>query len=141
MNPKPRLLRLPQPVRYAMSAVRCLAGLEAGSFHLVGEVARMTGLSSSSLAKALQALARSGLLESRRGPRGGYRLSPGARDAALAALVDAAGPGLEAGECMVEARPCDRDRPCLLHPVVDACERLLRAELETRRLGELGRTK
>lgn len=137
MEPNARLLKLPQNVRYVMSAAKCLAALKGERFHLVDEVARRTGLRHASLAKALQELARKGIVESRRGPSGGYRLAPGARKLSLSELVAAARRAAGSGECMLEARACDRKNPCSLHPVVDACERLLAAELETRRLGDL----
>lgn len=132
-----RLLRLPQNVRYVMSAAKCLAALKDERFHLVDEVARRTGLAHPSLAKALQELARRGIVESRRGPSGGYRLAPGARKLALSELVAAAGRVAGEEDCMLEARPCDRKNPCALHPVVDACEHLLAAELDTRRVEDL----
>ncbi|MBI4424542.1 MAG: Rrf2 family transcriptional regulator [Elusimicrobia bacterium] len=119
-----------------MSALAAL-GPPDGAFRLVGAVARRTGLPKSSLAKSLQALARAGLLESRRGPRGGYRLAARAAGATLAELIEAFGYGAGGGECMIEARPCDTARPCRLHAVVEACDRLLRADLSRTRLSEL----
>jgi Rrf2 family iron-sulfur cluster assembly transcriptional regulator len=70
-------------------------------------------------------LARRGLLEARRGPGGGYRLTAPAADVTLAQIAAALGAGEERrGRCVLEERSCRGDAPCALHTAAveaDAC--------------------
>jgi len=61
-----------------------------------GEIAERIGLARRGMEPLLQALSRAGLLESVRGPRGGYRLGRPRRDIRLSDIADAA--LAEAGE-------------------------------------------
>jgi Rrf2 family protein len=76
-----------------------------------------------------QRLARRGLLESRRGPGGGYRLATPPEMVTLAEVASALGAGDERhGRCLLAERDCRRDAPCLLHAaVIEADGRLVRA--------------
>lgn len=79
------------------------------------EIAEAEGLPAPVLGKVLQELVRKGLLESRRGPGGGFRL---ARRPELITLRDvvAAIDGLDQFlECAVGLERCDDDAPCPLH--------------------------
>ncbi len=123
--------RLPHPSRYAVSAMVCLVSLQDDAYHMVGEIAHRTNLSVSYLAKVLQGLARHGLLDSRRGAKGGYRLTRTADSVSLAEVISASR-GLEKSPmpCMIEARDCDADHPCALHPFVASTETALWDQME-----------
>jgi len=56
------------------------------------EIAERLGLPRRGMEPLLQALSRSGLLDSARGPHGGYRLARPARDISVADIVEAVGP-------------------------------------------------
>lgn len=127
---------LPVGTRYALTAMGYLAARADRGFCLVGEIARECGLPKSFLAKILQRLARAGLLDSRRGPQGGYRLEAAPERLALADIVRHAADAPEP-PCMVEARSCDRRHPCLFHPEVDACETLMWNRFMSTKLSEL----
>lgn len=116
-------MHLPQSSRYAVSAARYLAALPPGEYHMVGKIAERTGLSSSYLAKILQRLAQEGVLDSRRGVKGGYRLSRPAVEITLADIV-AASHRIEPVPmpCMIEARGCDNGAPCEMHKFVASTE-------------------
>ena len=123
MNLESRLLSLPHGARHALSAVSCLASFEGRGYSMVEQIAQR-GVSSSYLAKILQLLARKGVLSSRRGARGGYRLARPAARLYLAEVVRAA--GLEENrppQCMIEARACGGAAPCALHREVERAER------------------
>jgi Rrf2 family transcriptional regulator, iron-sulfur cluster assembly transcription factor len=79
------------------------------------EIAKEEGLPAPILGKVLQELVRKGLLESRRGPGGGFRL---ARRPQLITLRDvvAAIDGLDQFlECAVGLENCSDESPCPLH--------------------------
>jgi Rrf2 family protein len=119
MTPDSRLLHLPQSARYAVSAARYLAALPPGEYHMVWKIAQRTGLSSSYLAKILQRLTQEGVLKSRRGAKGGYRLRRPTTEITLADIV-AASHRIEpvSMPCMIEARGCDNAGPCAMHKFV-----------------------
>ena len=77
------------------------------------------GLARRGMEPLLQALSRAGLLESVRGPRGGYRLGRARRDISLADIVAAAG----------EAEPNDGPKGPLQTEVVDPVWREMDAAL------------
>jgi len=131
MNPDSRLLHLPQSSRYAVSAALYLASVPAEGFHMVGKIAARIGLSPSYLAKILQRLALKGILESRRGAKGGYRLSRPAAEFTLSEIVGASH-NMDKGEmaCMIEARACDCETPCAMHDFVANAEDLLWRRLD-----------
>lgn len=138
MNPDTRLLHLPQSSRYAVTAALFLASLPDGKYHMVGKIAQRTGLSPSYLAKILQRLAQQGLLVSRRGAKGGYRLGRPSAELTLAEIVSAS-QRLDAGgmPCMIEARDCDCAAPCSMHEYVASAEAALwRGLKETTLKGE-----
>ena len=119
MNPDSRLLHLPQSSRYAITAALYLAAIRDTAYHMVGEIAGQTALSPSYLSKILQRLANKGLLDSRRGAKGGYRLNRPAAGLSLADIVAGSHRADKAPmPCMVEARNCDCAHPCAMHKFV-----------------------
>ena len=60
---------------YAIRAMVCLAEARGETCVTAAQVARRTGLPRNYLAKILRVLAHVGLLDSTRGPHGGYRLA------------------------------------------------------------------
>lgn len=139
MNPDSRLLYLPQSSRYAVSAALYLATLPAGEYHMVGEISRVTDLSPSYLSKILQRLSKIGVLDSRRGAKGGYRLHRPAAEITLSEIV-AASQRLEKGAmpCMIEAKDCDSAKPCAMHQYVARTESSLWRKLDGITLANLG---
>lgn len=123
MNPDSRLLHLPQSSRYAVTAAVYLASFNDGAYRMVGEIARVNGLSPSYLSKILQRLAQHKILDSRRGAKGGYRLGRPAGEITLSEVVGASQrTDADAPPCMIEARDCDCDSPCAMHEFVAATE-------------------
>ncbi|MCR4295832.1 MAG: Rrf2 family transcriptional regulator [Elusimicrobia bacterium] len=123
MNPDSRLLHLPQSSRYAVTASVYLASRTDGAYHMVGEIARVNALSPSYLSKILQRLAHHGLLDSRRGAKGGYRLKRPAGEISLSEVVSASRRAdTDPMPCMIEARDCDCASPCAMHDFVALTE-------------------
>ena len=104
-----------KPCEYAIRALSSLARSSNGTRVQAQEIAKEEGLPAPVLGKVLQELVRKGLLESRRGPGGGFRL---ARRPQLITLRDvvAAIDGLDQFlECAVGLERCSDESPCPLH--------------------------
>ncbi len=102
-----------------------------------GDVARRHGLPQAALSKIFQRLARVGVLQSRRGPGGGYRLARAPEATSLAAVLDALEPtGRRRGRCLIEDRPCG-GAVCALHTAGVAAEAELRGAMSSLTLADL----
>jgi Rrf2 family protein len=128
-----------KPCEYAIRALAYLAR-SGGSRAAQGrEIARAENLPAPVLVKTLQELVRKGLLESRRGPGGGFRL---ARRAELITLRDvvAAVDGLDHFlECAVGLERCADDSPCPLHDTWKTLRMRVMNYLETTTLEQMAR--
>jgi Rrf2 family transcriptional regulator, iron-sulfur cluster assembly transcription factor len=103
-----------RPCEYAIRALTSLAVAPSGAAR-AEEIAQAEGIPLPILSKVLQDLVRKGLLESRRGPGGGFRL---ARRLDLITLRDvvAAIDGLDPFYACVTGLPgCSDETPCPLH--------------------------
>ncbi|MFI5345740.1 MAG: RrF2 family transcriptional regulator [Elusimicrobiota bacterium] len=125
------------PVRHALQALAEM-GARPDSVRRVGELARRLGLPEAGLSKIFQRLARRGLLDSRRGPNGGYRLTRAPRAVSLAAVVDAVDESSRSrGRCLLRDRACDEGNPCVMHHAAASAEARLRRTLESLTLADL----
>jgi Rrf2 family protein len=98
-------------------ALRALAALpEDGSYSLAKDLASQLDLPGPYLAKILQSLAQEGMLQSVRGPRGGFRLTRPAHRITVGEVVRVLD-GMEAiNGCVMGFATCmGHDRPCPLH--------------------------
>ncbi|HSG07228.1 MAG TPA: Rrf2 family transcriptional regulator [Longimicrobiales bacterium] len=105
---------LSQTGLYALQALLHLAEQGDGAQVPAAVMARELGVPGTYLAKVLQRLAREGILDSTRGPRGGYRLSVSPGDLTVAAAV-ASFQELRAPETCLLGGPCDLTNPCSAH--------------------------
>lgn len=81
----------------------------------VRDIARAESIPEPYLSKVFQDLARLGLLESTKGPGGGFALGRSPGEISLRQIVEAVD-GFEAMEtCSMRLQPCDLDDPCPLH--------------------------
>lgn len=67
------------------------------------------------LSKILHALARAGVLESERGPRGGFRLARPAEEIALADVIAPFDTFVEERTCLLGRGECSDESPCRVH--------------------------
>ncbi len=127
------------PCEYAIRALAYLARSSDRSTAQGREIARAENIPAPVLGKILQELVRKGLLASRRGPGGGFRL---ARRPGLITLRDvvAAIDGLDHFlECAVGLERCADDAPCPLHDTWKGLRARVMNFLETTTLDEMAR--
>jgi len=98
---------------YALQTLAVLPG--DGRYSLARCLAQELKLPAPYLAKILQNLVQAGILESVRGPRGGFRLARSAQSVTVGDVVAALeGPGRLEG-CVMGFSHCGSEHPCPLH--------------------------
>ena len=127
--------------RYGLRAVAYLAR-RPDQFQLAAEVAAATRLPQPYLAKVLKALSEAGVLVSRKGPGGGFRLARPPRRLSLASVVTPLEDSRDADRCLLGRNRCRSRVPCPAHrhwqPVVAGYRRFLAATSVADLLGSRG---
>jgi len=105
---------LNQSADYALRAVLFIARQKEGSTN-ADAAARALGVPRNYLGKVLNTLAHAGVLESVRGPRGGFRLARSASAITLDSVIEPFQRLPERRVCLLGDRPCDSADPCDVH--------------------------
>ena len=125
------------PIRHALQGLCALVERPARGVG-AAEIARTLRLPAAALSKSFQRLARRGLLEARRGPGGGYRLTA---DPARTSLLEVASAleveDVRRGRCLLEERECRSAEPCPLHRAAKEADERLRGALKDLTLADL----
>jgi Rrf2 family protein len=106
---------LSQTAEYALRAVAHLAEQEADTLTPVGDIAAALDVPANYLSKILHQLARAGLVESTRGPRGGFRLGSTPDTITLADVVGAFDSLKDQRRCLLGRPRCSDANPCGAH--------------------------
>jgi Rrf2 family protein len=93
-------------------------------------------VSEAHLSKVLQRLAKAGLVDSTRGPKGGFRLAREAEDVRLLELYETIEGPLMANNCLLGTRICKGEQ-CILGNLLETVDRQVREYLAATRLSEL----
>ena len=109
---------------YGLMALAYLAEQEEGEATNAKAIAAAYCIPSELLAKTMQTLARSGIVESRNGPKGGYVLSRRPESITVAEVIRAIEGPIAMAICQAgEAAECDQYRHC---PIARPMERIQR---------------
>jgi Rrf2 family protein len=100
---------------YALRAVLALARMGAGAALRSNDIADRTGAPRNYMSKTLNALAREGILASRRGPAGGFSLRVAPSDLTVERIARPFSAERPAARCLLGDRWCDPFRPCAAH--------------------------
>jgi Rrf2 family protein len=99
---------------YALRAVLHLAR-DTGDPVPAGEIAAALDVPANYLSKILHTLSRAGLVDSERGPGGGYRLARPADRISIGDVVGAVDPIAPEGRCLLGHQDCPGAHPCPAH--------------------------
>lgn len=110
-------MQLTRAADYGVRVMIQLAAQTPGERVSLPELARATGAPESFLSKVLQALARAGLISSRRGQSGGFRITARGSMASMRDVIEAIDGAICLNVCMVPGRSCSRKAHCPAHPV------------------------
>lgn len=137
-------MKMSEGVEWTAHACVLLAALPSGVGLPAAALAEFHHLAPAYMAKHMQALARAGVVESVRGPRGGYRLARPATSITLWEIVEAIEGEEPAFRCseIRQQGPCvtpnaDFRRPCEIHAAFTRAELAWRAVLKSITLGDI----
>lgn len=131
-------LRISEAVSLAIHSLVLLAQGD-GEYRKVRELAQEIGVSEAHLAKVFQRLARVGLVESIRGPQGGFQLARPKESISLLEIYEAIeGPVSEGRECLLHRKRCPFGE-CVFGGVVEKVNREFRAYLASKTLGDIAK--
>ena len=129
-------MRLTTKGRYAVTAMLDLAlHTDAGPVAMA-DIAARNRISPAYLEQLLATLRRKGLVESLRGPGGGYRLRAQPETITVAAVIEAMNEDVDATRCGGE-RNCQDGERCLTHDLWEGLTQHIQDFLESVSLGEL----
>ena len=129
------VLRISEAASLAIHAAACLAG-DAGRSWTTEEIAHRLHASENHLSKVLQRLAKAGLVQSHRGPGGGFRLAKDPSDIRLLAVYQAIEGALPQGHCLLGRQVCGNGA-CILGSFLGDVKEQLRDRLAGTRLSDL----
>ena len=129
------VVKISEAASLGLHTMVLLAG-EPGRRLATREIAGRLGASEAHLAKVLQRLARAGLVESTRGPRGGFILVENRGNATLLEVYEAVDGPLVETDCLLGSPACGGEG-CILGGLLETANREVREYLANTRLSEL----
>jgi Rrf2 family iron-sulfur cluster assembly transcriptional regulator len=129
-------MKLTTKGRYAVTAMLDLALHQAGGPITLADISERQGISVSYLEQLFARLRKKGLVESTRGPGGGYRLSREARQIPVADVIAAVDEKVDATRCGGKVN-CQQDQQCLTHDLWMDLSQQIQTFLASITLGEL----
>jgi Rrf2 family protein len=131
------MLRLSKKADYALMAMKHLANKTDVASTSAREIAEQYDIPVELMAKVLQRLARSGLLTSHQGTRGGYTLARGKAMISVADIIQAIDGPLTVTACSTSDEQCEQFEKCIVRdPLWRIKDRIL-AALATCSLDEI----
>ena len=130
------MLGLSQSVSYAVSALACL-GQEGGNRTFVRNIANCAEVPPAYLAKLFTKLAAAGLIDSKRGWRGGNQLARPAEEISLFDIAEAIEDLPWLNKCLLGGAECSDERACPTHGFWSGTRKNIERELRSRTLADV----
>ena len=111
------MLQLSKKVEYGLIALRHMAMRPLGQLFTAKELAQEYEIPYELLAKVLQKLARSGIVHSMQGVKGGYALAKPPADVCLKDLVEILEGPLNLVDCLGDPKRCERSPVCVTREI------------------------
>jgi Rrf2 family protein len=118
-------MQLTRAADYAVRVMVHLATLPPEKRIFLPDLAMATATPESFLSKVMQALARGGLITSRRGKAGGFTILQRGRDATMREVIEAIDGPICLNVCLNGGKDCERKSWCPAHPVWARAQRAM----------------
>jgi Rrf2 family protein len=118
-------MQLTRAADYAVRVMIHLATLPPENRAFLPDLALATSAPESFLSKVMQALARNGLISSRRGKRGGFTILPRGREATMREVIEAIDGPICLNVCLNGGKDCERKPWCPAHPIWARAQRAM----------------
>ena len=118
-------MQLTRAADYAVRVMVYLATLAPEKRVFLPDLAEATSTPESFLSKVMQALARAGLISSRRGKHGGFAILPKGREATMREVIEALDGPISLNVCLNRGDDCERKSWCPAHPVWARAQRAM----------------
>jgi Rrf2 family protein len=122
---------------YGLRAMYRLGQTPPNHSALIGDIATEMHIPAQFLHKVMPRLVKAGLVRSRRGARGGYRLAKAPALISLLDIVQAIDGPIYLNRCLFDKDDCSLDAECPIRPVFAEAQQALRDVLGARKLGDL----
>lgn len=106
---------LSQTAEYALRAMACIAMKKNDNPVSSSVLARATGIPSHYLSKIMRKMVEKGLVDSRKGHGGGFRLAREPGQISFKKILETVDYKMEADSCVFGWEECDNEEPCPLH--------------------------
>lgn len=130
-------MRLTRAGEYAIRSLRFLASRPETRWFAIQEIAEAEEIPAQFLAKVMQRLAQSGLVQSACGKTGGYRLARPASEVTIADAVVAMEGPISLNTCLLYPRECRFVKECRMHPIWAEAQEAMLAVLKKHCLSEI----
>ncbi|MDX9999850.1 MAG: Rrf2 family transcriptional regulator [Polyangia bacterium] len=122
---------------YGLRAMYRLGQTPKDTSALIGDIATEMQIPAQFLHKVMPRLVKAGLVRSRRGARGGYRLAKDPCEISLLQIVQAIDGPIFLNRCLFDHDDCSRNEDCTIRPVFAKAQDALRRVLDNSKLADV----
>lgn len=133
------MLQIPRRVEYALSAVLSLSRAPELEWLSFKDIAASNEIPRDYLAKILRSLVDAGIVDSKRGANGGYKLARPAHDVTFLEVIEAADSPVAVNHCTEQGAGCCKQRDCAMAVVWQRAEDAMRTVFAGTTLGDVAR--
>jgi FeS assembly SUF system regulator len=131
------MIRLTKFTDYGILMLAHISGQHNGDLITARELTEDTGLPGPMVSKILKQLARSGIIQSHRGAKGGYTLARPAEEISVASVIEALEGPIGMTACTTGAGSCKHEPGCVVRGNWDKISRAITEALEKVSLPEM----
>ena len=135
----PQMLHVSDAASMGIHACSLLAALPPEKALTSQEMAETLHGSANHMSKILQRLSRAGLVDSTRGPNGGFRLSCDAETTSVLQVFEAIEGPIREEHCMLRIPLCSPARQCIMGRLVQDVQEMVRDRFSKTTLGDMAR--
>lgn len=122
---------------YGLRAMYRLGQTPKETSALIGDIAIEMNIPAQFLHKVMPRLVKAGLVRSRRGARGGYKLAKDPMDISLLDIVQAIDGPIFINRCLFDKDDCNLEHDCSIRPVFAKAQSALRQVLAQHKLADV----